>query len=175
MDERRKRGRCPNHALASRGQCKVSRYYVVVETHENVRAIRGGNHTIEVRDGCVCVHVFKREDVGLEEGARFARELSTHLARLVEEPDVVGLLMDVRDAPTIAGPKTRGFLLGLFEKWEMAMRPLAIVVGDQSIKEIQFQNLVSKIAPRWGRVMNQYEDAERWCQQRRVAVMHQDG
>jgi hypothetical protein len=139
------------------------RYYGFVGTHVDAPVIRGGNHTIELRDGYASVRVFKREDVGLEEGARFAQEMAGHLIRLMINPQVGGLIIDVRDAPTIAGPKTRGVVGDLFEKWELTARPVAIVVGNEPIKEVQFQQIVSKAAPRWGRVVARYEDGERWC------------
>lgn len=141
------------------------RYAVVVDTHLDGRVIRGGNHTIHVRNGWIYVHVFKREDVNLEQGARFAQELSTTLTELLGEPDVTGLIVDVRDAPAIAGPKTRACVSELCADWELAERPVAFVVGDQPIKEVQFQGIVSKSAPCWGRVVRAVTEGERWCGQ----------
>jgi hypothetical protein len=135
---------------------------------------RGGNHTIELCDGYASVRVFKREDVGLEEGARFAQQLAGHLIRFLIDPQVAGLIIDVRDAPVIAGPKTRGVVYDLFAKWELAGRPLAVVVGEQPIKEVQFQQMVKKAAPRWGRVVIRYEDGARWCRSEGRA-RNQDG
>ena len=125
------------------------------------QVIRGGNHTIEVRDDHVHAWVYKREDVSLEEGARFALDMADSMSRLVELPieEARYAIVDLSAAPSISGPITRAAMGRLIAKWEEARRPIVIVVGTEPIKDVLYHGIVLKHAPEYGRVTATVEEA----------------
>ena len=127
--------------------------------------IVGINHVLEVRDGTAHVEVDDAKNLTLEQGAGAARELCDDMLRVLEMTNqfVRGLILDVRKAPSIAGPKTRAALGPTMAVWERAGLAFAVVVGAQPIKETQFTNLVREFAPTQGKVARGYEESEAWC------------
>lgn len=128
------------------------------------RVIRGGNHTIELRGGWAYARVLSGERMALEDGARDAAELTARLTELASYPSCSGVILDIREAPAIAGPKTRRAVGDLCRRWHGEGKPIVFVVGEEPIKHVQFQGIVNKYAPTWGRVMATLEDAMTWSQ-----------
>ena len=127
----------------------------------DVRVINGPNHVITLRDGYVHCRVFPRPDTDLASGARFAGNLVDTLIEMLELPEdqVAYCVLNVCEAPGIAGPKTRAAVARLAEVWEQARRPLLAVVGDEAIKDVQFHGLMTEHAPSHGRRVFTEEEA----------------
>lgn len=127
--------------------------------------IVGSMYILEVRAGLVHVDVGAATNLTLTQGADAARSLRDDLLQVLELTNqfIRGLIMDVRKAPSIAGPKTRAAMGECMETWERAGLPMAFVVGNEPIKETQFTGMVRQHAPTRGKVTRDYPAAESWC------------
>lgn len=130
-------------------------------TTSRPRIIDGPSYVIRVEDGHVHTRYFRRPDVGLDTGARFAGMCAAELARLARLPrdEARYCVVDLIAAPSISGPKTRALVAPFFAVWEQARRPVILVVGDQPIKQIQFYSLLADHAPTYGRVVETDDEA----------------
>lgn len=127
--------------------------------------VTGTNHVLEVRAGVVHVEVGDAKNLTFEQGADAARGLSDDLLQVLELTNqfMRGLIIDVRKAPSITGPKTRAVVGLSVAAWERAGLPVVFVVGDEPIKETQFTSLLREHAPTQGKVTHGYQEAESWC------------
>jgi hypothetical protein len=125
----------------------------------------GGNYLVEVEDRVARCRVWRRPDVGSVEGAAFAEEKIAVAQRLLAEPAAVvgGFVLDLRDAPPVVGPRTEDFLRRMLGMWEIARRPVAVVVGDNATQSLQVGRLVRSHAPAMGRVTSGLETALEWA------------
>lgn len=124
-----------------------------------------GTYILDTSDALVHVRIVKRPDITMEQGAGFAEELADRLVSVLIDSKINAraLILDVREAPTHAGPKTRAAVIRILTFWEKAAHPVAIVVGVEPIKQLQFQGMVTKNAPVWARVVASEADAHQWC------------
>ena len=127
--------------------------------------ITGVIHVLEVRAGIAHVRIGDGKNLTLQQGADAARELCDDLLQVLELTNhfLHGLIIDVRRAPSITGPKTRAVLGQALRAWERANLPVVFVVGDQPIKETQFTGLVREHAPTQGKVTKGYQEAQAHC------------
>lgn len=139
-------------------------------SHSRARLrITGINHTLEVRLGLVHVRVGDAKNLTLTQGAEAARALSDDLLQVLELTNqfMRGLILDVRKAPSITGPKTRAVIGASMKAWERSGLPVVVVVGNEPIKETQFTSLLREHAPTQGKVTRGYKEAEEWCMTKR--------
>jgi hypothetical protein len=98
----------------------------------DVRLIdEGENFRLAVWRGVAFCQVWRRPDVSDVEGTRFAAVLMNSLRALLtsRDHDVPGIVFDVREAPTISGPKTIALLSEAVETWALAEKRVAVLVG----------------------------------------------
>ncbi len=123
--------------------------------------VEGGNHRIELSDGVAVCHVWRREDVDSETGARFAEELGVHVEALARG-QAAGMVFDVSQAPVVSGPKTQTMIGRMLAEFERHRKPVGVVVGTAAMQRLQMQRLVNAHAPVQGAVFETVADARTW-------------
>lgn len=116
--------------------------------------------TVTALDGVARAIVANRSDVSPEEGADIARRLVDTVSREVFAPDsrCRGLVLDVRDAPDVFGPKTRDALETLFRSAEAGKKPVGVLVRSTT-QRLQFDSLAGLYAPSTSRLFDTLEQA----------------
>ena len=124
----------------------------------------GGNYRIELDDKTAHCRVWTRPDVDSQTGAGYAREKIGHFQALAR-----GLadcmILDLIDAPPVAGPKTQEAIGEMLDAWEFARRPIALVAGDNKVQVLQLKRLAAQHAPRFCGVFVELEAAREWLRQ----------
>lgn len=72
------------------------------------------------------------------------------------------MLLDVREAPAVAGPKTVVSLSTMMKDWAKAHLRVAILVNDDPIKVLQYTRVMTENAPRGSRVITDALEAKGW-------------
>ncbi len=133
-----------------------------MESPASRRFAAGGNYAIDIDDAGVAeLRVWRRPDVDSVTGARFAEEKIAHLRRLAIG-QAKGLVFDLRDAPPVVGPKTEAALGSILEIFEGVRKRITMLVSDNSVQQLQIKRLVTKHAPRFGRVDTDPREARTW-------------
>jgi hypothetical protein len=105
----------------------------------------GGNYAIHVDDGLVDVRVWRRPDVAPAEGARFAREKVVHLEALARRDGVVGLLLNLAEAPPVVGPVTQAAVADMLRPFADRRHRIAVVVGESATQRLQMERLLRAV------------------------------
>ena len=131
----------------------------------HISGLKSGNFVIEVRKRNVYVRVvpYIGNKASTEDG--YAEALAAELHDFIHRPwlGARALILDMRAAPSITGPKTRTVLGELVENWEHAGRRVGVVAGEEPIKQVQLRTVIAKNAPGQGTVVASMAEAERWC------------
>ncbi len=126
----------------------------------------GGNYRIELDQSTAYCRVWSRPDVDSQTGAGFALEKIAHFQALARG-QAECMILDLMDAPPVAGPKTQEALGEMLAAWEVTRRPIALVVGDNKVQLLQLKRLVVSHAPQCGRVFSSLALARDWLRARR--------
>jgi len=110
----------------------------------------GDNFRIVVDGGRATVTIWRRPDLDSATGARNANEMAAHVRTLT--PEISALMLDLREAPLVAGPKTVDTLSELLRGCEKAGVPVAVVLSGDAMQLLQFRRLVTTYAPTRGKV-----------------------
>jgi hypothetical protein len=129
-----------------------------------VRFAQGGNYEIELVGGVAHCRVWRRPDVDHATGARFAQQLAAHLAELLHA-DARALVLDLREAPPVQGPRTQAAVGGILGAWEANARPAAFVVTG-ALSHLQMVRLAREHAPHHARVFQHPDEANAWVLER---------
>ena len=124
--------------------------------HAGVDVVKTGpNHKI-TRDarGVVRLRVWRNADLSYEEGADLAVEVRRCLEEQAAERSVRGLLVDLRDAPTVAGPRTREEIGAFFTAFVAHGHRVAVLVRDDAVMKMQLERLIADHCPREGRTFS---------------------
>ena len=121
----------------------------------------GENYTIELDGEHVVGRVWRRPDLDSASGARSADEMASHLRSLTTEKRN-SLLLDLREAPAIAGPRTVETLSDLLRGCEKAGVRIAVILSGDAMQLLQFRRLVSTFAPSAGRAAVTVAEGEQW-------------
>ncbi|HEY6557469.1 MAG TPA: hypothetical protein VI072_09350 [Polyangiaceae bacterium] len=121
----------------------------------------GGNYRIELDQSTAYCRVWSRPDVDSQAGASFALEKIAHFQALARG-QAERMILDLMDAPPVAGPKTQEALGAMLASWEAARRPIALVVGDNKVQLLQLKRLTVSHAPHYGRVFSDLDLARDW-------------
>lgn len=93
-----------------------------------MRIDEDANFTIDLEgDGVAVLRVWKRPDLPFERGAELARRIHTTTSTLARDDRTVGLVLDLRDAPVLTGPRTRTTLAELVAVWETVGKRVGIL------------------------------------------------
>lgn len=135
-----------------------------------MRLREGDNHLISERDSLVICQVWVRPDLSSEQGAQNADELVRFLEEMVLRPTTRyrGIILDVRRAPTVFGPRTRARLAALFSKSVVIRLPLAVLCGTTATQALQFRSLCSP-SPHLLQVFENEAEASHWLRASSIA------
>lgn len=122
----------------------------------------GDNYEVTLDGRVALARVWRRPDLDSTAGARSAAEM-IELVRSLTNGRVRGVVLDIREAPPIAGPKTSSLLGALLRTFEGSRVKLAIVIADDPMQRLQFGRLVTSYAPTVAVVTNEIAEASRWA------------
>ncbi|MDP2340630.1 MAG: hypothetical protein Q8O67_06720 [Deltaproteobacteria bacterium] len=118
------------------------------EAEKKRRIDEGENFRLSVWRGVGYCEVWRRPDVSVNQGTRYAAVLMNSLRSFlsdVENP-VPGLVFDLREAAPVAGPNTLALLAELMTSWSLADRNIVLVVAWADQRD-QMEELIAKSAP----------------------------
>jgi hypothetical protein len=96
--------------------------------------------TLDVTGFLVC-RVWKRPDLDAETGAALAHEMASAWQRAGGDPEVVGGVFDLREAPPVFGPRTEGAFRTTLAR--MGGKRIALLSGDNAVQRLQLQRIVA--------------------------------
>jgi len=123
--------------------------------------VTGDNYSIALEGVRATVTVWRRPDLDSAAGARAAGELAREVAALPRK-GVREIILDLSEAPPVAGPKTTESLGQLLRTAASAGARIAVVVGGDAVQKLQMKRLVADNAPAQARVVTDAEAAEHW-------------
>jgi hypothetical protein len=124
--------------------------------------ITGEMFSISIEGPRAAIRIFRRPDLDSETGAKNAARISEEASRLPGR-GVRAVLLDVRDAPGVAGPKSIASMGAMMAGFAAAHLKVAILVqADDAMKVLQFTRVVTEHAPRDARVIKDADEAARW-------------
>lgn len=126
---------------------------------------RGDNYCIEIDGGVARCRVWSRPDLDFETGARLAAE-KVSLVRTLAAGLASSMLFDLREAPKVTGPKTQYALAQILRCWEVAAKPIAVLVSSASMQKLQLTRIAGDVAPLHAAIFTELEAAEVWLLQR---------
>lgn len=107
------------------------------------------------------IRIWRRPDLDSAAGARNAARIAEEAAKLPAR-GVRTVVLDVREAPPVAGPKTLESLGAMIADWAAAHIRVAVVVSEEAIMALQFKRLLAENAPLGGRVFSGMAQAKAW-------------
>lgn len=107
------------------------------------------------------IRLWRRPDLDSETGTHNAARLSEEGSKLPAR-GVRRILLDVRDAPAVAGPKSIASMTAMMAAWTNPRTRVAILVSADPIKVLQFKRVVTEAAPQGTRVMTDPDEAAQW-------------
>lgn len=122
----------------------------------------GPNYRIRFARGIAWGVVWRRPDVDAQTGAMFAKALFDDFARAAADTRAAGGVLDLREAPPVAGPSTRETLGRILELWSKTHRRSAFIAAEHATHRLQLASIVSDFAPSHGTVCNNEDEAETW-------------
>lgn len=124
--------------------------------------ITGDMFSISVDGPRAEIRIWRRPDLDSETGAKNAQRIAEEAAKLPAR-GVRAVLLDVREAPSVAGPKSIAAMGALMAAWAASrLRIVILVNADDALKSLQFSRTVTENAPRDARVMKDAAEAAKW-------------
>jgi hypothetical protein len=118
----------------------------------------GKNYRIEREGRVVFVEVWKRADLDSEEGAKLAEQVEGQLIALAGGKR--SLVVDVRRAPEVNGPRTTGSIGRIVAAWRRCR--VAFICPNVAITQLQLKRLIESHGATNARVFAQPEEALAW-------------
>jgi hypothetical protein len=119
----------------------------------------GPNYSFDVDQGVAVCRVWQRRDLSMAEGAHCAEEMIGHFARLAQDSQLRGMIFDLSQAPPVVGPKTEQALTKMMSSFDVARRPIAVIAGDDTMRQLQLQRILATSAARYGKLCASIDDA----------------
>lgn len=135
-------------------------YFVLADAASMVAD--GPNYRIHLDRAIAWGRVWRRPDVDAQTGATFAMSLLEDFARLAADARLAGGVLDLREAPPVAGPSTRETLGRILELWARRQRRCAFIAADHATHRLQLAAIVADFAPEHATVCRNEEEAEGW-------------
>jgi hypothetical protein len=107
------------------------------------------------------IRVWRRPDLDSQAGARNAARIADEARRLPAR-GVRAVLLDLADAPPVAGPKTLASVGEMIAQWAAARMSIIIVMSHDAIMVLQYKRVVAENAPRSARVTTSLTEAKLW-------------
>ena len=118
----------------------------------------GENYSIELEATHAKAKVWRRPDLDSSAGAADAQGMVKQLKLLAAT--LTTLVLDLREAPSVAGPKTVETMEELFATCEKLRVKVAIVLSEDPLQLLQFRRLAETHAPQFGMVSTNLEAVE---------------
>jgi hypothetical protein len=122
----------------------------------------GGNYRIEIDEPVVILTLWSRPEVDPAEAARWGMEAILRTVSLTAVPGR-GVVIDVRQAPAVAGPETARRLEQALTATERRGVRMAALVSDHAMQHLQWTRLMRGHARRHGRVCELEQEALAWA------------
>lgn len=119
-------------------------------------------YRIELRGNGVFGVVWRRPEIDAREGARLAHEMYRRLEQVLSQTPAATMILDLSDAPPVAGPITQERLGALFAFCAREHHRFALVHGATPIQALQLKRLVRENAPDHGALVEDLAAAESW-------------
>lgn len=126
-----------------------------------VATITGEMFSIAIDGPRAEIRIWRRPDIDSDTGAKNAARIAEEGMKLPGR-GVRRVLLDVRDAPAVAGPKSTASMSSLMAAWAAAHTRVTILVSDDAIKVLQFRRIVTENAPKDARVLTDADEAAKW-------------
>ncbi|HSO32998.1 MAG TPA: hypothetical protein VLT33_10780 [Labilithrix sp.] len=107
------------------------------------------------------IRIWRRPELDSATGARNASELAEEGAKLPTR-GVREVVVDLRAAPGIAGPKTTASMGAMFGQWAAAKVRIAVLISDDPLMALQYRRLVTEHAPKSACVTTSPAEIDRW-------------
>lgn len=107
------------------------------------------------------IKIWRRTDLDFAAGARNAEEMAAEAAKLPTR-GIREVILDLREAPGIAGPRSTEALGNMFARWAAAKVRIAVLISADPLKTLQFNRLVADHAPKHAFVTTSEAEATRW-------------
>jgi len=107
------------------------------------------------------IKIWRRPDLDSAAGARNAEEMAAEAAKLPNR-GIREVILDLREAPGVAGPRTIEALGTMFARWAAAKVRIAVLISADPLKTLQFNRLVADHAPKHAFVTVNEVEATRW-------------
>jgi hypothetical protein len=128
---------------------------------EEVVFAEGVNHRVVLEGTIVRMRVWKAPQIPSDDAAADFALLVERVIPLAAQTSA--LVLDVIDAPPVAGPKTQAALESLFAAFASRNKRVAIVTAGHALQQLQMRRLVSERAPRHGAVFTDAAEAARFA------------
>jgi hypothetical protein len=123
--------------------------------------IRGDMFSLTIGGSRAEIRVWRRPDLDSQAGAHNAARMAEE-ARKLPARGVRAVLLDVKEAPPVAGPKTLAALGEMIGHWGSSRMAIVIVVSHDPIMVLQYKRVVAENAPRSARVTTSLAEAKLW-------------
>jgi hypothetical protein len=127
------------------------------------RFAEGMNYSIDLEGSVAVCRVWSRRDLDSATGARLATE-KIALFRKLASRDTAAMLLDLSEAPVVAGPKTQAALGEMLKAWQDVSKPVAVVASSHSIQQLQLRRLIQTFAPSQGGLFGSTDEAAAWLE-----------
>lgn len=123
---------------------------------------RGENHEAVVHQGILCLRVWRRTDLDAQSGAALAQSMADRLVLAVETGKLRGVVLDLSEAPPVAGPITQAAIQRMCMVTAQVGVPLGAVAGPTATHQLQLKRLVQDTGP-LNRVCADAAEAQHWA------------
>jgi hypothetical protein len=127
------------------------------------RYAEGMNYSIDLEGSIAVCRVWSRRDLDSATGARLAME-KISLFRKLAGGGTAAMLLDLSQAPVVAGPKTQAAIGEMLKAWQDESKPVAVVGTTHSIQQLQLRRLIQTFAPSQGGLFGSAEEAAAWIE-----------
>jgi hypothetical protein len=122
----------------------------------------GDNFTIDVEHGRAVARVWRRPEIDSATGAAMAVEFAASVVEVASN-GIHAIVFDMRDAPTVAGPRTQEALGEMLVRVASAGGRVAIVC-EEALQHLQMTRLAAERADVASRVFHDMATAYAWLE-----------
>ncbi|HEY8073170.1 MAG TPA: hypothetical protein VIF62_03655 [Labilithrix sp.] len=120
----------------------------------------GGNYRVVVEGSTVRMVVWRAPDLPSAAAAADFERAAERVRGMVAT--LSALLLDAREAPKVAGPRTTAALTALLGAFAARKKRVAIVCSDDALQQLQFKRLVGETGAQYATIFGDLADAEQW-------------
>ena len=107
------------------------------------------------------IKVWRRPDLDSATGTKNALELAAEGAKLPGR-GVGEIVLDMREAPAVAGPVTATAFAAMFAAWGSTRVRIAVLISEDPLTTLQFRRLVTDNAPKNACVTTDASEPAKW-------------